>query len=98
MFLSFYSLIFLPMATLLSTARRSINHWYVPMIIGVLFVILGFYVFSRPAETYVALAIVFGLVFLISGIFQLIFVISNHKNVDSWGWILVLAFIDLIIG
>lgn len=37
----------------IKTVRNTVNHWYIPLIIGVLFVISSLYIFRTPLESYV---------------------------------------------
>lgn len=65
---------------------------------GVLFIIMGIWVMSTPIASYITLSIFFSVLMFISGLFELIFAISNRKNIDGWGWYLTAAIIDFIIG
>lgn len=86
------------MATLFKTFMKSVKHWYIPLIIGVLFIIFGIYIFTVPEETYVTLSILFGISFISSGVFDTFFAIQNRKALNGWGWYLVSGLLSLIIG
>jgi len=77
---------------------KTIKHWYIPLLIGVLLLILGFYVMSTPVASYLALSIIFSWSFLISGILQIIFAIQNKNETDNWGWYLAGGIIYSIMG
>ncbi|MDR0228685.1 MAG: HdeD family acid-resistance protein [Flavobacteriaceae bacterium] len=78
--------------------RDKIKHWYIPVVIGALFIIGGGYIFSTPIASYMSLVILFSCMFLVSGIFEIIFAFSNKEEMDGWGWILFSGIIDVILG
>ncbi|NLN32736.1 MAG: HdeD family acid-resistance protein [Flavobacteriaceae bacterium] len=83
---------------ILNSFKNSVKYWYFPFILGLLLVILGFYIFSAPFQTYEALAILFSISFIVSGILELSFAISNRRELSGWGWHLVAGILSLIIG
>ena len=86
------------MATFLKTVRNTVKYWYVPAIIGVLFIILGGYLFSIPEATYFSLVVLFSLSFLFSGISEIVFSIQNKDELEGWGWYLTSGIFSLLIG
>lgn len=78
--------------------QKSVKHWYLPMIIGILFIGLGIYSFCQPAEAYTSLAIFFGISFVVSGVVESIFTIINRKNIKNWILVLIFAIINIIFG
>ncbi len=86
------------MATFLKTVRNTVKYWYVPAIIGVLFIILGGYLFSIPEATYFSLVVLFSLSFLFSGIWEIVFSIQNKDELEGWGWYLTSGIFSLLIG
>lgn len=83
---------------ILKMIRNSVKHWYIPLIVGIIFIGLGVYTFTSPQETYLALAIFFSLSFLVSGLFEVAFSIANKEVLDNWGWILAFGVLTLVIG
>lgn len=77
-----------------SSAHQVLRRWYLPLVIGVILLILGVWTLFTPAKSYVALAIVFAIGFLINGILETYFAIVNKTN----GWSLVLGILSLILG
>jgi len=86
------------MANLFKTISKSIKHWYIPMIIGILFLALGFYVLTVPLETYATLAIIFSVSFIVAGLLEIVFSIENRETLDGWGWYLTSGLLGLLIG
>ncbi len=80
------------------TVRNSIKHWYIPMLVGLLFIGVGIWVFRTPGEAYVSLAFIFSISFLISGILEAYFATANRNIVDNWGWSLAQGILNIIVG
>ncbi|MBW3519110.1 HdeD family acid-resistance protein [Flavobacterium sp. NKUCC04_CG] len=80
------------------TLKGSIKHWYLSLIVGVLFIILGFWILRTPVEAYITLALLFSISFFVNGIIEIFFSISNRKELSSWGWFLTTGIIDLLFG
>jgi len=55
-------------------------------------------VFMTPVSSYLALSILFSVTIFISGISEIIYSISNRKEMDNWGWVLTGGIIDLLFG
>ncbi|OQC44812.1 MAG: acid-resistance membrane protein [Bacteroidetes bacterium ADurb.Bin028] len=76
--------------------EKNIKRWYLMLIVGIVFIILGIWTIATPLNAYVALSIVFALGFLISGIVELVFALYNkHQN---WGWSLALGILTTVVG
>ncbi|MBO1531750.1 DUF308 domain-containing protein [Psychrobacter sp. F1192] len=80
------------------TIRNSVKHWYIPLIVGVILIGLGIYTFVAPEASYLALALLFSLSFLLSGIFEILFSIANKDVLDNWGWTLGFGVLTLAVG
>lgn len=78
--------------------RKTIKNWYLPLLAGVLLIAVGIWTFMNPEDSYVALAFIFSLSFVIMGLFESIFSITNRDIIDNWGWHLVLGLITLAVG
>lgn len=86
------------MANLLKSVASSVKHWYIPLILGIVLIALGIYIFTVPLETYVTLSILFSVSFVTSGIFDIFFSIQNSKTLKGWGWYLVSGILSLVMG
>ena len=78
--------------------RTDIKNWWILMVLGILFVVLGIFVFTNPLESYMTIAVFFAVSMLISGLFQKWFAISNRDELIGWGWQLALGIMEAIIG
>jgi uncharacterized membrane protein HdeD (DUF308 family) len=86
------------MKTIFQTITRSVKHWYIPLIIGIILIAAGIYVFFVPVETYLTLSLLFSISFIIKGILEIFFSIRNHKVLREWGWYLVGGLFSLAGG
>lgn len=77
---------------------QSMKHWYLLLIVGILFVVFGIWMFFYPVDSYLGLALLFGCSFLFSGIFESVFAVVNRKEMQNWGWSLVLGLFTLLFG
>lgn len=74
------------------------RHWWISLLLGIFFLVTGFLVLRTPVESYLALAALFSVTFLVNGMFEIFTAISERKETQGWGWILAGGIIDLAIG
>jgi len=82
----------------IESIKDTIKHWYLPLILGILFIIVGIWAIITPAATYLSLAILFSVTFFVIGVLEIIFSISHRKQLDGWGWSLASGILSSIIG
>ena len=82
----------------LKSLKEAIKQWYIPLIVGVFFVIVSVIVFTSPESSLLTLSFLFALSFLIGGLFEIIFSITNRYQLENWGWTLALGIITTVIG
>ncbi len=73
------------------------KYWYLPLISGVLFILLSFWVFKTPVESYLALSVFFASLFMIGGLLE-VFRALNNSGSKGWGWSLTFGIVDVIFG
>lgn len=78
--------------------KDAIKHWYLPLVLGIIFIIAGIFALLTPETTYLSLAILFSVTFFVTGILEIISSISFRKQLDGWGWSLAAGILDFIIG
>ena len=83
---------------IINSVKNYSKHWYLSLILGILFIGAGIWVFMTPVSSYLALSILFSVTIFISGIFEIVYSISNRKEMDNWGWVLTGGIIDLLFG
>lgn len=86
------------MTNVLKNVEKIIKYWWVGLILGILFILLGIWVFKTPIESFVALSIFFAFTYLISGIGRIFFSLSNRKELEGWGWLLAGGLLETLLG
>ena len=77
---------------------RTIRHWWLMLIVGILAVISGILVFVFPLETYVSLSILFGVLMVLVGVAQLIVASSSNNYLMMRGYVIVGGVLDVLLG
>ena len=67
----------------LKSLKQTIKHWYIPLLVGIFFVVVSIVVFSSPAGSLVALSLLFALSFLFSGLSESLFALANKDHLDT---------------
>ena len=80
------------------TGNRSFPYWFVPILFGIIFVLIGLWVLLAPVESYTFITKLIGVILLVSGTTQLIFSVSNREHIPGWGFSLFGGLMDLAIG
>jgi len=86
------------MANVISQAISTVKNWWLFLVAGILLIAGSVWVFMTPVESYVALAWIFSILVLANGISYTIFSISNHRELEGWGWYLAGGIFEIIIG
>lgn len=75
-----------------------LKYWYAPLILGLVFIALGILVLFTPLETFLTIAFLFSIGFVVSGIVEIVYSISNRKYLGNWGWYLAGGILTLMMG
>jgi len=79
------------------TVDRSLRHWWVFLIRGLLFIAVGIWMIVAPGTTFVALGFAFGLIIFVAGVGELLHVVRSD-NPRNRGWHMLLGIFDILIG
>jgi uncharacterized membrane protein HdeD (DUF308 family) len=79
------------------TIDHSPRYWWVFLLRGILFILVGIYMIASPLTSFIALGFMFGLIILLTGIAELMHTIRDHGAANR-GWHLFLGIIDIILG
>jgi uncharacterized membrane protein HdeD (DUF308 family) len=79
------------------TVDRSLRHWWVFAIRGLIFIALGVYMICQPAESFVTLGFLFGLILFLTGVAELLRV-TRERTQANRQWHLMLGIIDILLG
>ena len=73
------------------------RYWWLMLIIGILSILCGIWVFRNPVESYFALAVYFSIMFILYGIGEIVNAFAGQRY-RNWGWGLAVGILDLVIG
>ena len=68
------------------------------LILGILLVIMGIFMFATPGFDAVMLGYLVSILMVVSGIAEIVFYIAQHKNHAASGWLLADGIITAILG
>lgn len=74
------------------------NKWWISLVLGILLILTGIWIFRTPLQSYVSLSILFSIAIFVTGLVEISFSILNRKNIEGWGWYLVGGILDMLIG
>jgi uncharacterized membrane protein HdeD (DUF308 family) len=66
------------------------------MLIGILYAVVGVMIVDQPAEAAIQLTLIIAIFLVISGLFRIVFAISERFT--GWGWVLLNGAISLFLG
>src|SRR5690625_351287 len=76
----------------------AVKLWYVPLLGGIFFLIVGLIVLNSPLTSLAALGLLFSISFIFAGVLEIIFSINNRKILENWGWGLILGIFTFLVG
>ncbi len=86
------------METFIQGVKQTIKYWWIFLLVGIVLIISGIGVFMTPLESYLFLSILFSINILFDGIGNIVFALSNRKQLKSWGWTLASGILGAILG
>jgi uncharacterized membrane protein HdeD (DUF308 family) len=86
------------MSSVISKISGTVKNWWAFLIIGILFLIAAFWMFSSPVESFVGLASFFSALIFVSGLFTVFFALTNRGDIDNFGLFLAGGILDVIMG
>lgn len=86
------------MRTFMDTIYFEVKNWWVSLFLGLLYILIAICLMFTPLASYVALSVLFSVSMFVSGTLEILFAVTNKKNISSWGWYLASGIIDLILG
>ncbi len=76
----------------------AIKNWWISLLLGILYIGVGIWLLVNPLASYTVLSIMFSIFMFVSGLFEIIFAVTNKDIIPTWGWYLAGGIIDLLIG
>ena len=67
------------------TITRKPLYWWVPLLFGVVFILIGYWILRSPEESFEKITKYIGVIILISGTVQIFFTIKNRRGIPVCG-------------
>ena len=82
----------------MTSIKNLVKNWWLLLIAGAVYILLGFLVWNHPGETLLLAAIYIGVALLFSGVSMVILSIGERDGLKNWGWYLATGLIDILLG
>lgn len=82
----------------IASAAKAVKRWWLLLLVGLIFIAAGIWVFYTPLSSYLTLSVLFSVSFIVSGLFDIVFSVSNRTVLKGWGWSLVYGIANVAIG
>jgi uncharacterized membrane protein HdeD (DUF308 family) len=82
----------------IESMKRAVKNWWISLLMGILAIIMGIFCFAAPGASLVGLTYVFVIGFILGGILDIIFAVSNRDYLYGWGWTLAAGILELLLG
>jgi uncharacterized membrane protein HdeD (DUF308 family) len=79
-------------------SKKLIRSWWAYLLNGILFILLGTWMLTMPAESFKAYTKLIGIIVGAGGLAELIFSVYYRKKHEEWVWNATGGLMDLIIG
>lgn len=86
------------MENALQATRSAVKNWWIPMLLGIGLILLGFWVFRNPGGTLLGLATFFTIMLFFSSVASIVFAVTNRETLQGWGWTLAGGILELMIA
>ncbi len=83
---------------IMARAGKVVRRWWLLLVLGILIFAAGIVVFCYPAESYVALSVLFGVLLLLSGVSELVVSLGSRNYFMMRGYSMVGAILDILLG
>jgi uncharacterized membrane protein HdeD (DUF308 family) len=78
--------------------RKLIRSWWVYLLNGILFIVLGTWMLTMPSESFKTFSIIIGLIVGLGGLSEVILSFYYRKKHEEWVWNASGGVLDLVIG
>lgn len=76
---------------------RTIKNWWLWVLIGAVYIIFSGYLFIKPAESFIVLSQFMVAFFFVTGFFEIFYSLTN-RQVNGWGFNLIMGVLQVFIG
>lgn len=76
--------------------EKFFSYWWLPLILGIIIMALGIAIMLFPGASYVTLSLLFGVIIILSGIFNI--VMASSKTAIGRGWMIAMGVVEILLG
>lgn len=77
---------------------RAVKNWWMLLLLGIAAFVIGILIFTRPGESYLAMALTFAVLILVSGLVNLVLAATNINAAIGKGWLWAGGIVESLIG
>ena len=78
--------------------KHAVKNWWLLLLLGIAVFGTGIFIFAYPGISYVAMAMTFAVLVLISGIVSVVVAASNTNPAMGKGWIMAGGIVEILLG
>ncbi|MGI6572034.1 MAG: HdeD family acid-resistance protein [Fermentimonas sp.] len=82
----------------IESMKRAVKNWWISLLMGILAIVMGIFCFAAPGASLIGLTYIFVIGFILGGILDIVFAVSNRDYVYGWGWTLAAGILELLLG
>ncbi len=86
------------MLQIIDSMKKAVKNWWISLLVGILAIIMGIWCFTSPGASLIGLTYVFVVGFVLGGIMDIFFAVSNRNQLYGWGWTLAAGIFELLLG
>ena len=84
--------------TTIENSKKSTISWWMYLLKGILFIVLGIWMLKMPKESFNAMLLIIGVIIAIGGVLETFLALYYRKVLKEWGWNFSAGILDLLIG
>jgi uncharacterized membrane protein HdeD (DUF308 family) len=90
--------IFISLKFTTMTNSTTTNYWWASLLVGLAMITMGVLTFSTPIANLLTLYLVFGMILLFKGTWEITRAIGQRKTEKGWGWYLAGGVLDVLMS
>ncbi len=84
--------------TSIENTKKTTISWWMYLIKGTLFIILGIWMLKMPRESFFAMLLIIGVIIALGGAIETFLALYYRKALKEWGWNFSAGILDILIG
>jgi uncharacterized membrane protein HdeD (DUF308 family) len=84
--------------TTIENSKKSTISWWMYLLKGILFIVLGIWMLKMPKESFNAMLLIIGVIIAIGGVLETFLALYYRNVLKEWGWNFSAGILDILIG